>query len=328
MDQLVARFTEQLREAVAIGEAATINPHTQPIHNVYVSGMGGSAIGGNFVAEFCRDELKVPYSGGRGYDIPAWIGPNTLAIASSYSGNTEETIAAFEQMLTTGAKIVIIASGGKLIQLAKEHGLDHIVLPGDWPSPRACLGYSLVQQLWILHKLGLIKNTRIQEVLSAAQLIDAETESIKEKAKHIADILYGKLPVIYTTDRMEAVAVRFRQQINENSKMLCWHHVIPEMNHNELVGWRDDYKEIAVINFRNSDDHPRNATRIDITKEIVGNCTQTIMDIYSKGDNLVERAFYLVNLGDWVTVYLADLRNMDSIEVKVIDYLKGELSKI
>jgi len=328
MDQLVARFTEQLREALEIGENATINRHDTSIYNVFVSGMGGSAIGGSFVAEFVRDELKIPYSGGQGYDIPAWIGVNTLAIVSSYSGNTEETISAFNQILKTGAKIVVIASGGKLVELAKENNLDFITLPSDWPSPRACLGYSLVQQLFILHKLELISDASIKQVKSAAELLDAESDSIKEKSKHIADILFGKLPVIYTTDRMEAVAVRFRQQINENSKMLCWHHVLPEMNHNELVGWRDDYKDIAVVFFRNSDDLERNATRIDITKEIIGNCTQTIIDVYSKGNSLIERAFYLVHLGDWVTVYLADLRKMDSIEVKVIDYLKGELAKV
>jgi len=328
MDQLVARFTNQLREALDIGEKASIKHHNAPIYNVFVSGMGGSAIGGSFVAEFVRDELKIPYSGGQGYDIPAWIGVNTLAIVSSYSGNTEETISAFNQILKSGAKVVVIASGGKLTELAKQHNLDYITLPSDWPSPRACLGYSLVQQLFILKKLELLTDRCINQVRLAAELLDAESESIKEKARHIADILFGKLPVIYTTDRMEAVAVRFRQQINENSKMLCWHHVLPEMNHNELVGWRDNYKDIAVVIFRNSDDLERNATRIDITKEIIGNCTQTIIDIFSKGDSLVERSFYLVHLGDWVSVYLAELRNMDSIEVKVIDYLKGELAKV
>lgn len=328
MDQLVARFSEQLEEALSIGENAVINQHSAPIHNVYVSGMGGSAIGGSFVAEFVNEELKIPYTGGQGYDIPAWVGENTLAIASSYSGNTEETLSSFNKIINTGAKIVVIASGGKLIELAKTHGLDHIMLPDDWPSPRACLGYSLVQQLFILHKLGLISAARINEVKATITLLDTESEAIKDKARRIAEILFGKLPVIYTTNRMEAVAIRFRQQINENAKMLCWHHVIPEMNHNELVGWRDDYSNIAVVIFRNSDDFPRNATRIDITKEILGNCTQTIIDIYSKGNSLVERSFYLVHLGDWISVYLAEMRNMDSIEVKVIDYLKGELGKV
>ncbi len=159
-------------------------------------------------------------------------------------------------------------------------------------------------------------------------LLDAEMDDIQTKAKMIANMLFGKVPVIYTTDRMESVAVRFRQQVNENAKMLCWHHVIPEMNHNELVGWRIKNEDLAVIIFRNKDDHPRNQVRIDINKEIISNYTTSLIEVYSKGNNLVERSLYFVNLGDWISVYLADLRKVDSIEVKVIDFLKSELAKV
>ncbi len=328
MDQLVERFTAQLREALEIGGRATMHAHSSQIQNVYVSGLGGSGIGANFVYEFVRAELKIPFTVGKGYSIPASVGPHTLAIASSYSGNTEETLACFDQMMASGAKIVVIASGGKLIELARQHGLDYIQVPDNWPSPRACLGYSLVQQLFVLHKLDLISDETIQAVRSAAALLDAESDTIREKARHIAQLLHDKLTVIYTTDRMEAVAVRFRQQLNENAKILCWHHVIPEMNHNELVGWRNPDDDLAVVIFRNRDDYPRNQVRIDINKEIIGRYTNTLIEIYSKGGNLVEQAMYFVHLGDWISVYVAELRNVDSIEVKVIDYLKGELSKV
>lgn len=327
MDQLIQRFPDQLREALTIGTNAVITPHDKSIHNVYVAGMGGSGIGANFVSEFVVNELKIPYLVGKSYSTPAWIGPNTLVIVSSYSGNTEETIQAFYEILEKGAKIVVVASGGKLMDLAINYKLDHIKLPDDWPSPRACLGYSLVQQLAILNKLNLISNKSLNEVAISADQLEQDQDNIKEKAGRIAELLLGKLPVIYTTDRMESVAMRFRQQINENSKVLCWHHVFPEMNHNELVGWRDDYKDIAVVIFRNADDYKSNVTRIDICKEIFNNCTSTIIEMYSKGNSLIERAFYLVHLGDWISVYLADLRNMDAIEVKVIDYLKSELGK-
>lgn len=328
MDQLVERFTEQLREAVEIGQSAKISAHTEDINAIYVTGMGGSSIGGSFAAEFVKDELKVPYVFGQSYQIPAWVNKHTLAIASSYSGNTEETLSSFNELLTTGAKVVVIASGGKLIELAKTHQLDYILLPSDWPSPRACLGYSVVQQLFVLRHLGLIGDTRINEINASIKLLDQEAENIKEKASKICDLIVDKIPVIYTTDRMSSVAVRYRQQINENAKMLCWHHILPEMNHNELVGWRDEYNNIAVLFLRNADDFSRNDKRIDITKEIIGNCTNTIIDIYSKGNSLVERALYLVHLGDWLSVYMAERREMDSIEVKVIDYLKSELGKV
>lgn len=328
MMSLVDRFPAQLQEALEIGAAATIRPHDKTINKIYLAGLGGSGIGGDFTAEFVAHECKVPYLVGKGYDIPAFIDEHTLFIASSYSGNTEETLSAYEQAKSTGAKIVVVSSGGKLIQYAQERDLDYIQVPGDWPSPRACLGFSFVQQLFILSKLGMIGTDQIDQIRSSINLLKFDQDDIKVEAERIAKLLYGKLPIIYTTDRMESVAVRFRQQINENSKMLCWHHVIPEMNHNELVGWRDKNDLLAVVYFRNKDDHKRNATRIDINKEIISKYAAPVIEIWSKGTSLVERSMYLVHLGDYISCYLADMRGMDSIEVDVIDYLKGELAKM
>ncbi len=328
MDQLIERFPAQLTEALEIGENATIKAHSKEINKIYVAGMGGSGIGANFVAEFIVGECKLPYLIGKGYDSPAFIDENTLYIASSYSGNTEETLSAISQVANTGAKIVCISGDGKLIALAKEKGYDYIQMPGDWPSPRACLGYSLVQQLYVLYKLNIIGKTVIDQVKSSIDLIKYDQDEIKNKAEKIAALIKGKIPVIYTTDRMEAVAVRFRQQINENSKYLAWHHVIPEMNHNELVGWRDVYDNLAVIYFRNKDDFRRNAVRMDINKEVISKYCDTIIEIYSKGQSLVEKSMYFVHLGDWISWYLAQERNVDALEVNVIDHLKGELSKL
>lgn len=327
MDQLIARFPEQLFEALEIGSNASMRPHNNPIHMAYVAGLGGSGIGANFVAEFIREECKVPYLVGKGYDIPAYINEYTLAIVSSYSGNTEETLSSFHQLMKTGAKVVVISSGGKLIEMAKEHDLDYIQVPGDWPSPRACLGYSLVQQLFVLEKLGFISDHCTKAVRKSAQYLNDNLEDLKGQGQRLAQKLHRKLPIIYTTDRMEAVAVRFRQQINENAKKLCWHHVIPEMNHNELVGWRDVDDDLAVVIFRNEDDNPRNQTRIEINKQIISHYTSHIIELFSVGETLIERALHLVNIGDWASFYLADLRGVDSIEVNVIDFLKGELAK-
>jgi glucose/mannose-6-phosphate isomerase len=127
---------------------------------------------------------------------------------------------------------------------------------------------------------------------------------------------------------MESVAVRLRQQINENSKVLCWHHVYPEMNHNELVGWTEKNNNLAVVFLRNKDDFKRNAVRMDITKDIYAKYTDTIIEIFSKGQTLVEKSIYLVHLSDWVSWYLSELTGADAIEVRAIDYLKSELAKI
>jgi glucose/mannose-6-phosphate isomerase len=326
METLVAQFPDQLIEALQIGKAAKIHPSEHPIHRVYVAGMGGSGIGADFVASFIRDECQVPYQTGKGYSIPAFVDQNTLAIVSSYSGNTEETLSSFEEMRASGAKIICLASGGRLIEEAQRHGLDYIQLPGGSPSPRACLGYSLVQQLWILHHLGLISGTLLDQIASAAELLREHQATIQERADQVAGLIHDRLPVIYSLDRLEPVAVRMRQQFNENGKMLCWHHVLPEMNHNELVGWRQAEERIAAIFLRSVDESKRNQLRTEITKEVVGNFAGSVLEIRAKGSNLVERALYLVHLADWISVQLAVLRGVDAIEIKVIDYLKKTLA--
>lgn len=328
MDQLISRFMDQLEEALTIGSQASLRPVTEDIQHIYVAGLGGSGIGGDFVSSFIQEELKIPFLVRKGYSVPAFVGPHTLAIASSYSGNTEETLIAYDQMKAQGARIICIASGGKILEKAKADGFDYVQVPSDWPSPRACLGYSLTAQLWVLHHLGFISKRSIDAVASSVDLLRRESDDIKQKAEEIAAKLHHKIPVIYIEDRMEPVAVRLRQQINENSKALCWHHVVPEMNHNELVGWREKNDDLVVLYLRNEDDYSRNAVRMDINKEIISQYASGILEIYSKGNNMIERSLYLVHLGDWISWYLAQLRGVDALEVKVIDYLKGELSKV
>ena len=328
MNQLIERFMDQLEEAMEIGRNASLSPAAHSIKNIYVAGLGGSGIGADFVGSFIQDELKLPFLVRKGYHVPVFVGSETLAIASSYSGNTEETLISYEQLKKQGAHIICIASGGKLIERAKADSIDYIQLPSDWPSPRACLGYSLLAQLWTLHHLGFISDRALQDINAAIKLLRAESANIKKQAEQIAARLHHRIPVIYIEDRMEPVAVRLRQQINENSKALCWHHVIPEMNHNELVGWREKNPNLVVLYLRNDDDYSRNALRMNINQAIIKNYVDDIIDVYSKGNSFVEKSLYLVHLGDWISWYLSQLRGVDALEVKVIDYLKGELGKV
>jgi glucose/mannose-6-phosphate isomerase len=328
MNQLIERFMDQLEEAVEIGRNATIQPASKNITHIYVAGLGGSGIGADFVSSFIQDECKLPFLVRKGYHVPAFVGPNTLAIASSYSGNTEETLISYDQIKNQGARIICVASGGKIIEKAKSDGFDFVQVPANWPSPRACLGYSLTAQLWVLHHLGLISDRAIKDIQSAIKLLRAESAEIKKQAEQIAKQLHHHIPVIYIEDRMEPVAVRLRQQINENSKALCWHHVVPEMNHNELVGWTEKNKHLVVLYLRNDDDYSRNAVRMDINKKIISEYASDIIEVYSKGNNVIEKSLYLVHLCDWISWYLAELRGVDSLEVNVIDFLKGELAKL
>jgi glucose/mannose-6-phosphate isomerase len=328
MDKMIARFPEQLEEALRIAEKVSLNKHTSPLRSVLISGLGGSGIGGNFVQDLVRAEIKLPIVVNKGYGAPAWVNKHTLAICSSYSGNTEETLATFEQLLGAGAKIVCVTSGGKLLDLAKQHGVDYVQVPGGWSSPRACLGYSVVTQLGVLRGAKLISSRIFRQIGAAQKLLVKDQADIRKRAEKLAVFLFEKTPVLYIADHMESVAMRWRQQINENAKMLCWHNVIPEMNHNELVGWRNNRPDVAVIWLRNRDDFPRTAVRMTINKEIVEHLCNTSVEVYSKGKSLAEKALYLVHLGDWMSYYLALAREVDPVEIKVIDYLKAELAKV
>ena len=270
MDKMIARFPEQLSEALALAQNVTLKKHNAPLRSIFISGLGGSGIGGNFVQEFVRPVCKLPVVVSKGYEAPSWINKHTLAICSSYSGNTEETLSTLEQLLNTGAQVVCIASGGRLLEIAKQRGLDYVQLPGGWSSPRACLGFSVVAQLAVLRAAKLIPLKLLTQVGAAQKMLAKDQAAIQKSARKIATVLVGKTPVIYTADHNEAVAVRWRQQINENAKMLAWHHVLPEMNHNELVGWRDNRPDVAVVWLRNKDDYQRTSIRTDIIKGIVG----------------------------------------------------------
>lgn len=328
MDKMIARFPEQLAEALQIAESVSLQKHTSPIRTVLVSGLGGSGIGGNFVQDLIGAECKVPILVNKGYDAPRWANKHTLAICSSYSGNTEETLNVFEQLRATGAKIVCVTSGGKLLELAKQHGFDYVQVPSGWSSPRACLGYSIVAQLAVLRGAKLISGRVFRQIEAGRKLIVRDQADIQKRAQKLAGFLADKTPVLYCADTNEAVAVRWRQQINENAKMLSWHHVLPEMNHNELVGWRTERPDVAVIWLRNRADNERTAVRMNIVKEIIEHFSGASIEVFSKGKSAAENMLYLVHLGDWMSFFLAQARQVDPVEIKVIEYLKNELAKI
>jgi bifunctional phosphoglucose/phosphomannose isomerase len=326
MKQLIADFSTQLQEALIIAQNYKFVASKKEFTNVVLTGLGGSGIGGSIIQNYVFDKLAIPFIVNKDYFLPAFISSKSLVIVSSYSGNTEETVAALQHALKMKATVVCITSGGKVAEIARKKKIDCILLPAGMP-PRACIGYSMVQVLFSLHHFGLLKDNCSKDIKTSIKLLDTETKDIQKKAKTIAKKLMDKTPVIYSAADMEGVAVRFRQQINENGKMLCWHHAIPEMNHNELVGWRDKDASRVVVLLRNEDDYERVQLRMEINKKVFKKCTPNILEIYSKGRSYWERVFYLIHLTDWVSVELADLRNVDATEVKVIDFLKGELAK-
>jgi len=326
MKQLVQAFPTQLHEAIIIGQSYRFQTPKKDFANVVLTGLGGSGIGGSIVQNYVADKMKIPFIVNKDYFLPSFINADSLVIVSSYSGNTEETLAAMKQAIKAKATVVCITSGGKVSDMAKRKNFDCILLPAGMP-PRSCLGYSMVQVLYTLQHFGYIKSDFEASLKAAIKLLKAEEKDIQKQAKALAKKLAGKTPIIYAASSFEGVAVRFRQQINENSKMLCWHHVIPEMNHNELVGWRDKDATRAVVFLRNENDYERTQMRMDINRQVIRKYTSNITELWSKGKTHFERVFYIVHLTDWATVYLAELHGVDATEVKVIDHLKNALAE-
>lgn len=326
MESLIVGLPANMKDAIAIGEKAIANFKTKAVKNVLVSGLGGSGIGGKIMSQLVWDQCKVPIQVVNDYRIPAWVGPDTLFVACSYSGNTEETLSTLEQAMARGAEVTCITSGGQLKAIAGLKGFNLIEIPGGQP-PRTSFGYNAMQQLFVLHAYGLIDATFKDHLAKAATLLQDEMGTIRAEAAAVATRIKGTTPIIYAETWTEGVAVRLRQQINENAKLLCWHHALPEMNHNELVAWAGGNKNFSVLMMRTPEDHPGTQRRMELSKEIISRYTDLIIELIPQGESRIERAYYLIYLGDWISYYMAVDRGVDMIEIEVIDYFKAELAK-
>jgi len=323
----IEEFTKHITEALSISDATSLTPFNGTIQNVLICGLGGSGIGGTIIAQIAAQDAKCPITINKDYKIPAFVNENTLVVCCSYSGNTEESLEMLEQAEAKNAVVACITSGGKLEEIAKEKNYNHIIIPGGHP-PRGAFGFGFPPIFYILSHYKVISNDYITQFKNAVNTINTEETNIISEAQAATEKLFNKIPVIYSDANYEGVAVRFRQQINENSKMLCWHHAIPEMNHNELVGWTKKNEDLAVVIFRNDDDYFRTQKRMEVNKTVFEKYTSTIVELYSKGNTQLEKALYLVHLGDWISLLLGEKKGIDISEVDVIVHLKGELAKI
>lgn len=326
MNKITANFTNQLRDAIKIGANTPFTVPNKTITSVLICGLGGSGIGGKIIDLLLKSDITIPVIVTNDYSIPNFVNENTLVIASSYSGNTEETLTAVIESHKRNAEVVAITSGGKLLELVKENGWNSLVVPGG-EQPRGMLAYSLVQLLYIFENYKLVEPNYTPLLPEVIELVDSNETDIQSEAKDLASNIHNKQVVIYAEQSLEGVAVRFRQQINENAKELCWHHVLPEMNHNELVGWAGGNSNQAIIKINSSLDFYRTKKRWEICKEVISKQTNSIYEIDAKGSSKLVQILYLIHLTDWLSVYLADLKNVDSVEVDVIIHLKSELSK-
>lgn len=326
MNELIAMKVDQLNESFQIGESIQFKTASNSINKILLCGLGGSGIGGAIVSQLLKKTLRVPFVCVNDYNVPAFVDKNTLIIASSYSGNTEETIAAVKEGMKEGAEICVVTSGGKLEEMAKANNWNHAIVPGG-EQPRAMLTYSIIQQIYMLTNYQLIPNSFLEDLKKVPALIEENDKAMRQAAEALAQKIHNFIPVIYADSSFGGVATRFKQQLNENSKELCWDHALPEMTHNELVGWAGGREIIAPIYLATDYDHERTTHRWNISKEIIGKYTTNISEIHAKGDSQIAQIFYLIHITDWVSWYLSDIKKVDASEVEVIHYLKGEMAK-
>jgi glucose/mannose-6-phosphate isomerase len=331
----IFHFPEQLEDAVEIGRGITqVESRIQNIKNITLAGMGGSAIAGDLIGSCLSKLIPVPFSVCRNYSLPNYIDNSSLVIVSSYSGNTEETLSAMKNAIDRKANVVCLTTGGRIGEIADEKSYRLIRLPQGYP-PRAALGFSFIPLLYLFHKVFRLDDPLDSIIKTAARLksnrqqYSVDTETGKNPARSLAQKLYGKIPIIYTgPDLTGPVGTRWKGQICENAKCPAFCNQYPEFNHNELVGWKvvDKLKNnMIVINIHDNDDSDRIKKRMGIVKGQIEDTGVEVIDIQSPDGSPLERIFSLIQLGDFLSFFLAILNNVDPTPVKAIDYLKEKM---
>jgi len=334
--QYLLSFPEQIADSQKIFDASNIDLKTDSIKNIIYLGMGGSAIAGDIITDVLFDQLIFPIQVIRGYNTPASCSSSTLVIAASYSGNTEETLQAVAEAKKKGAQIVAITSGGEMQKLAKKNKWPVLPLPEGYP-PREAFGYLFFLALQVILKsLGKgISTSEFKQIIHMAESIihnnDDETAEGKVFSKELAIRVKNKIPIIYSSAPFLAgVATRWKNQFQENSKSMAFSNIIPEMNHNEIVGWEMSHKTLddyIVVFLEKPNENPKIKTRIQLTKNIIHDRGTGIVEVYSEGRTPVEQVVSLIIISDWISYYLALLYEKDPASIMNIDYLKGKLKK-
>jgi glucose/mannose-6-phosphate isomerase len=321
MQKLIAQFPANITQAFQIASEMKYQKPANEIHNIVVCGMGGSGIGAKLAVQWTQDELKIPVILLQDYYLPHFVNENSLVIGSSYSGNTEESLETIQKAYSKGAHIVGVCSGGKLAAFCKEKGFDCAIVPSG-NQPRAAVAFSLIQILNLFFQLEFIQGNVLESVEMGRRLIVADKKEIHEEAKKLAEFLKDKVIAIYATSAYEAVAIRAKQQFNENGKLLCWQHVLPEMNHNELVAWGGGDNRFGALFLETPDEHPQNVKRMQFTKDYLKARTDFVYTLNAKGNSTVERSIYFINVVDWASYYLSELKGIDVNEIVIVEGLK------
>ncbi|MCH8067292.1 MAG: bifunctional phosphoglucose/phosphomannose isomerase [Nanoarchaeota archaeon] len=311
--QVIKDFPNQCREALSLPKGISASGD---VNNIIITGMGGSAVGGDFLKIYLSD-TNIPVYVNRGYKLPKFVNEKSLVFAVSYSGNTEETLSALNDAKERNAQIIGITSGGKLAEECEKV----IKIPSGL-QPRAALGYTFFPMLGILHNSDIVrvKNDELNEMLEILK----QTDKFNDAGEELSKKLKEKIPVIYASEALGAIAFRWKTQINENAKMPAFYNVFSEMNHNEIAAYKGmDHKFAAVI-IRDKYDNDRIKRRMDICKEIMEQYVE-VEEVETQGESLLARMFSAIYLGDFVSYYMALSNRVDPSPVDIIEGMKKKL---
>ena len=315
MLQVIKDFPNQCKEALSLPKGLSIS---SDINNIVVAGMGGSAICGDLLKIYLSN-TNIPVYVSRGYKLPNFVNENSLVFAVSYSGNTEETLSSLKDAKEKNAQVIGITSNGKLADECKKV----IKIPSGF-QPRAALGYTFFPMLGVLHNSNIarVKNDEINEMLEILK----KTHKFEEQGEALSKKLKEKIPVIYASESLGAVAMRWKTQINENAKMPAFYNVFSEMSHNEIAGYEGMDRNFAAVIIRDKHDNDRIKKRMDVCKEIM-QANVNVEEVETQGESLLARMFSAIHLGDFVSYYLALWNRVDPSPVEVIENMKRKIGQ-
>ena len=299
---------------------------------VVIVGMGGSAVAGDLLQGLWHERAPFPVHVVRGYTLPAWIGPDSLVVASSYSGGTEETLSAFAEARSRGGRALVVTSGGPLAEESSRAGIPWVRIPSGFP-PRAALAYLLAPVLAVIEASWptLSRAGERDEAIGVLARLGAElcpeSPLAANPAKQLAVWLTGRTPAVYGTDATAPVAYRWRTQLEENAKVLALSGILPEMNHIAIEAWGGAPGDHwAVVFLRDATEHPRVARRAALTRSITEARVPT-REVWARGEGRLARLLSLVLTGDWVSYYLALVRGVDPWAVDTLEAFKQRMTE-
>ncbi len=323
LDDVLA-LPDHLSDALWRVESARIEPFDAP-GGLVVCGMGGSAIGGDLAAVAFGNRLSRPLTTERGYELPFAMLPDRAVLCSSYSGDTEETIACYEAAEALGARRIVATTGGRLAKAARADDVPVIGLPAGL-QPRAAVGYLFTVAAEVAALTGAAPGIRT-EIDSAGAHLREVAPALVERAEELAAQLTGSVPVIYGADLTVPVALRWKTQVNENAKLPAFTASLPEADHNEIEGWDGaaEAGRMSAIFLEDRDQHPRVRQRFDVTAAMVEPAAHHVARIETEGESRTERLLWAVMLGDLLSLQFAAARGVDPSKIEYIDRLKEEL---